>query len=254
MARQTLWTPATAQGAHRASRPQSSTGTLSGNVTNTLNSVGQVRTFVNGSPSIWTPTTPNGMSGTYTANAQWQGLSAMNGFGQAIINSNFPLLFDSTGAAIRTVGTFKVPSQGWPVEAYSKRVWWRSMRPARYLGTSRVARATPPGDARTKVLSGRPPRQTELSGTTAATCHCLLDSSRQPQRLSTRRAASWGPCMLVTYLEARSCVSVRTAGTYYDLTTISGVPVGGGARGDQSEWSNPSQLVVQRRVSGVASQ
>src|SRR5262249_28738799 len=62
-------------------------------------------TFANGSPSIWTPSASNGTSGAYTANTQWQGLKAMNGFGQAIINSNFPVLF-TPQARNQTVGTF----------------------------------------------------------------------------------------------------------------------------------------------------
>ena len=53
-----------------------------------LNDFGQVAGSFNGKTGIWTPTVANGTAGALTSNDQFNGVTAINRFGQAIINSN----------------------------------------------------------------------------------------------------------------------------------------------------------------------
>jgi Divergent InlB B-repeat domain/Putative Ig domain len=105
----TLWTPTVPHGTVGTTTLITASG--NGDVVNTLNNFGQVGTSVNGSPAIWTPTAANETTGVVTENAQWQGLVAMNSYGQAIMSSTVdwggisPLLFTPT-TSNGTLGTF----------------------------------------------------------------------------------------------------------------------------------------------------
>ena len=208
-----LWTPATAQGLTGATTTIS---TESGNVTNTLNNFGQVGTFVNASPSIWTPTTPNGTSGAYTANPQWGGLTATNGFGQAIINSNFPVLF-TPQARNQTVGTF---SSITGLAGATQNVLVAITEAGTILGYSCVSQ--PSGGCQNQGFIWTPTTANGPSGTTAAMPLPPGFVAVTPTAINQA-----GSVVGTMALSSGSPVPfLYTAGTYYDLTTISGVPVG----------------------------
>jgi hypothetical protein len=225
-----LWTPAAAHGLigttttiSTAVGPPGPAGQVT---TNTLNNFGQVGgTFVNGSPSIWTPTTPNGTSGAYTANAQWQGLTAMNGFGQAIINyysptslsnQTSPVLF-TPQARNQTVGTF---SSITGLAGATQNVLVAIIEAGAILGYSCVSQ--PSGGCQNQGFIWTPTTANGPSGTTAAMplptgfVAVTPTAINQAGSVVGTMAPSAGSAVPFLY----------TAGTYYDLTTISGVPIG----------------------------
>jgi hypothetical protein len=208
-----LWTPATAQGLTGI------TTTIStdqpGPSANTLNNYGQVGTFVNGSPSIWTPTTANGTSGAYTANAQWQGLRAMNGFGQAIITSNFPELF-TPQARNQTAGTF---SSITGLAGATQHVLVAINEAGTVLGYSCISQ---PSGCQNQGFLWTPTTTNGISGTTMAMPLPAGFVAVTPTAIN--QAGSVVGSM--TPPSGNAVPFLYTSGTYYDLTTIGGVPVG----------------------------
>jgi len=77
-----------------------------------INSYGQIAGTQQGSGFLWTPSSPNGATGTVNRDARLNGLAGINDFGQAIINAQPPLLF--VPYAANAVGGNFFPLTGLP--------------------------------------------------------------------------------------------------------------------------------------------
>jgi hypothetical protein len=206
-----LWTPTVAQG---TTGTTTTISTESGLVLNSLNNFGQVGAFINGSPAIWTPATPNGAAGTSTANTQWQGLSAMNGFGQAIVNLQSQLLFTPL-TRNGSVGTFTSISG---LAGSTQNVLVAINEAGTVLGYSCVTQAS--GGCQNQGFLWTSSTPNGISGTTVA----MPVPSGYPAVTPIAINATGGVVGTMAPSTGSAIPFLYLSGTYYDLTTLSGMP------------------------------
>jgi hypothetical protein len=216
-----LWTPTVAQGTSGTTTVISPDGSPS--LGPTLNNFGQVGTWLNGSAAIWTPSIANGTSGTATPNAQLLGLRAMNSFGQAIISSSpagyysAPTMLFTPVARNGTVGTFTATTG---LAGATQHVLAAIADSGTIVGYSCVSQIT--GSCQNRGFIWTPTTPNGVSGTTvempmpAGFVAVTPIAMNATGSIVGTMATSTGSAVPFLY----------TAGTYYDLTTIAGVPVG----------------------------
>ncbi len=165
---------------------------------------------------MWTPATANGTTGTATPNAQLNGLRAINGFGQAIMNSGYsPLLFTpntrngSTGTILGIPGlagatqhTVVAINEGGDV-----------------LGYSCVTQLS--GSCQNHAFLWTPSTANGLSGTTVELPVPAGFTAVTPTAMNSNRTIVG----TMTPALGNPVPFLYTGSTYYDLTTIAGLPL-----------------------------
>jgi hypothetical protein len=210
-----LWTPTVPQGT------TGSTITFGSETSNpralwpALNNFGQVAISVSGSPMLWTPTSANGVSGTYTPDAAFQGLRALNSYGQAIVVPGDTGLLFTPSTRNGAVGTFTVIG-GLPGAMQTTAVGINDS--GVIVGYSCVAQ--PASQCRNYGFVWTPNSSNAISGNTAEMPLPLGFVSVTPTAINAGRA-------IIGTMSTDSGFAVPflyTGGTYYELTSIDGVP------------------------------
>jgi probable HAF family extracellular repeat protein len=223
-----LWTPTTPHGTSGTSTTISTdSGSSNSGVAPALNNFGQVATTVGGSPAIWTPTQANGVTGVATPNAQFQGLRAMNSYGQAVMSSSSggpccysypgpPLLFTPT-VRNGTVGTFSAIVG---LAGSTQDVLAGINDNGVVVGYSCVAQGS--GSCQNTGFIWTPASPNGASGTTVQMPLPTNFVAVTPAAIN----AAGNIVGTMTPSTGTTVPFLYSGGTYYDLTTISGVPVG----------------------------
>jgi uncharacterized protein (TIGR03437 family) len=175
-----------------------------------LNNFGQVGLYINGGPMLFTPTTPNGMSGPYTANAQLQGMRAMNGYGQIITSSMLftPLTPNGAVGTLTAVTGLAGATQHTLLAINEKGV---------VLGYSCVTQVS--GGCRNHGFIWTPKTPNAVSGTT-------IELPIPPGFTAVTPTAINGTGMITGTMDTATGSTLPflyLAGTYYDLTTLNSV-------------------------------
>jgi probable HAF family extracellular repeat protein len=211
-----LWTPTTPHGTSGTSTTISTDSSGGYSVAPALNNFGQVATTVSGSPAIWTPTQANGVTGVATPNAQLQGLRAMNSYGQAVMSSGPALLFTPT-VRNGTVGTFSAIVG---LAGASQSILAGINDNGVVVGYSCVAQGS--GPCQNTGFIWTPASPNGASGTTVQMPLPTNFVAVTPTAIN----AAGNIVGTMTPAAGTAVPFLYSGGTYYDLTTISGVPVG----------------------------
>jgi large repetitive protein len=213
-----LWTPTVAQGTTGTTTVISTAQNVCcAPFANTLNNFGQVGAYVNGSVGVWTPTVANGTTGSFTPNTQWQGLVAMNGFGQAIMNFDGTALMFTPSAANGTVGTLiAIPGLAGATSTTLVAI----NEAGTVLGYSCMTQSS--GTCQDQAFTWKPATGNGFSGTTVAMPMPTDFVSVVPTAINI----AGNVVGTMTPPSGGAVPFLYVSGTYYDLTTINGVPVG----------------------------
>ena len=150
------------------------------------------------------------------ANAQLQGLVAMNGFGQAIVNSNSPALF----TPLQRNGTVGTSTAIPGLAGATQNALVAINETGAVLGFSCVAQVS--NGCQNQGFIWTPSTANGIAGTTVAMPMPSGFVGVTPTAINTAGSVVG----TMAPLSGRSIPFLYTSGTYYDLTTISGVPEG----------------------------